>query len=48
MPGRVKEPLRQVSAEERAYLEQLSRASSAPAEAVMRAKLVLSVADGTN
>jgi len=46
MPGHPKAPLRQVHDEERAYLEQLSRASSAPAEAVMRAKVLLAVAAG--
>jgi hypothetical protein len=40
-PAQPKNPLRALSDEERAYLERLSRASSAPAEAVMRAKLLL-------
>ena len=48
MPALPKAPLRQVSDEERAFLEQLSRASSAPAEAVLRAKLLLSVAGGAS
>lgn len=46
MPAHPKAPLRQVNDEERAYLEQLSRASSGPAEAVMRAKVLLAVAAG--
>ena len=46
MPAHPKECLRGMSDEERADVEQLSRASSAPANAVMRAKLVLSVAAG--
>lgn len=46
MPAHRQTPLRQVSDEERGYLEQLSRASSAPAEAVMRAKILLGVATG--
>ena len=46
MPAHPKAPMRSVSDEERAYLEQLSRASSAPAEAVMRAQVLLAVAAG--
>ena len=46
MPAHPKAPLRQVSDEERAYLEQMSRASSAPAEAVMRAKMLLNIVGG--
>jgi transposase len=46
MPAHAKAPLRAVSDEERAYLEQMSRAGSAPAEAVVRAKLLLAVAAG--
>ena len=46
MPAQPKNPLRVLSDEERAYLEQLSRASSAPVEAVMRAKLLLAVVGG--
>lgn len=46
MPAHPQTPLRAVSDEERVYLEQMSRASSAPAEAVMRAKLLLAVAGG--
>jgi transposase len=46
MPAQAKHPLRQLSDEERAYLERVSRASSAPAEAVTRAKLLQAVAGG--
>src|SRR5512135_3593312 len=46
MQAHAKHPLRQLSDEERTYLERVSRASSAPAEAVTRAKLLLAVADG--
>src|SRR3972149_2505528 len=46
MPAYPKTPLRSMSAEEQAYLEPMSRASSAPAEAVMRAKMLLAVAAG--
>jgi transposase len=46
MPAQSKNPLRPLSDDERVYLERMSRASSAPAEAVMRAKLLLAVAEG--
>ncbi len=46
MSAHPKEPLRTLSNEERAALEQVSRASSAPASAVLRAKLLLAVASG--
>jgi transposase len=46
MPAHAKAPLRAVSDEERGYLEQMSRASSAPAEAVIRAQMLLAVAAG--
>jgi transposase len=46
MSAQPKEPLRKLRDEERAYLEQMRRASSAPASAVTRAKLLLSVAAG--
>jgi transposase len=48
MPAHAKAPMRAVSDEERGYLEQLSRASSAPAEAVIRAKLLLNVMGGAD
>jgi transposase len=41
-----KEPLRALTDEERDYLEQMSRASSAPAGQVVRARLLLQVAGG--
>ena len=40
------DPLRALTVEERADLEQISRARSAPAESVIRAKLLLAVAAG--
>lgn len=43
-----KHPLRALSPEEHHDLESISRARSAPAEAVIRAKMVLSVASGMN
>jgi transposase len=46
MGRRVKEPLRALTEEERGYLEQMSRASSAPAVQVVRAKLLLHVGAG--
>jgi len=46
MTRRQKDPLRPLTAQERAALEQLSRASSEPASHVVRAKLVLAVAAG--
>ena len=46
MPAQPKNPLRPLRDDERMYLERMSRASSAPAEAVMRAKILLSVATG--
>lgn len=46
MTAHPKAPLRALKEEERAYLEQVSRASSAPASTVLRAKMLLSVAAG--
>jgi hypothetical protein len=46
MPAQPKNPLRPLSDDERAYLERMSRASSAPAGAVLRAKLLLAVVGG--
>ncbi len=43
-----KDPLRALTEEERIDLESLSRARTAPAEVVIRAKLVLAVAQGLN
>jgi transposase len=43
-----KDPLRPLTGEERNDLESISRARSAPAEAVMRAKILLAVASGMN
>ncbi len=46
MGRRAKEPVRAMTDDERKYLEQMSRASSAPAVQVTRAKLLLHVAAG--
>ncbi len=46
MGRRAKEALQAMTDNERKYLEQMSRASSAPAVQVMRAKLLLHVAAG--
>lgn len=46
MPHRQKEPLRPLSADERAQLAHLSRSHSAPAGHLARAKALLAVADG--
>ena len=46
MTRRQKDPLRPLASEERAALEQLSRAQSEPASQVARARLVLAVAAG--
>lgn len=46
MTRRLKDPLRPLTAEERATLTQLSRAQSAPAVQVTRARLLLAVAEG--
>jgi len=46
MSRRKKDPLRALTDAERSYLEQLSRAQSAPLSQVIRAKLLLAVADG--
>ena len=46
MSRRQKDPLRALTETERSYLEQLSRAQSAPTAQVLRAKLLLAVADG--
>jgi hypothetical protein len=48
MTRRQKDPLRSLTEAERAKLERLSRAQSAPVEQVVRAKLLLAVADGMN
>ena len=48
MTRRQKDPLRVLSADERTYLEQLSRAHSAPAAQVSRARMLLAVANGTS
>jgi transposase len=46
MSRRQKDPLRALAAEERAALEELSRAQNEPASHVVRARLVLAVAGG--
>lgn len=46
MTRRRKAPLRELTPEEKSDLESISRARSAPAEAVMRAKILLAVASG--
>ncbi len=46
MTRRQKDPLRPLAADERALLEQISRARSEPVSHVERAKLLLAVADG--
>ncbi len=46
MSRRQKDPLRAVTAEERSFLERLSRSQSQPAAHVARAKALLMVADG--
>jgi hypothetical protein len=48
MSRRPKTPLRELTGEERSELEKLSRASSASAAWVIRAKQLLAVADGAN
>jgi hypothetical protein len=48
MSRRQKTPLRELTVEERSELERFSRASSAPAAWVIRAKLLLAVAEGAN
>jgi hypothetical protein len=48
MSGRQEAPLRELTVEERRALEKLSRASSAPAAWVIRAKRLLAVAAGAN
>jgi transposase len=48
MSRRKKDPLRALSAEERAELERLSRSSREPAEVVAHAKAVLAVANGAS
>lgn len=47
MTRRQKDPLRPLTEEERALLEQISRAQSEPASHVARARALLSVADGS-
>jgi len=46
MTRRQKDPLRPFEEGERSYLEQVSRARSAPVEEVIRARILLAVADG--
>ena len=48
MTRHLKDPLRSLTETERAALETLSRSTSTPAAQVMRAKLLLGVADGLN
>jgi hypothetical protein len=48
MSRRQKAPLRELTSEERSELEKLSRASSAPAAWVIRARVLLAVASGAN
>ena len=48
MTRRPKDPLRRLTETERAVLETLRRSTSTPAAQVMRAKLLLAVADGLN
>ncbi len=48
MTRRQKDPLRPLTAQERATLEQLTRAQSEPASHVARAAMVLAVASGTS
>jgi transposase len=48
MGRRPKDPLRSLTVEEQADLASISRARSAPAEAVTRAKILLAVAQGMN
>jgi len=46
MTRRRKDPMRHITAQERAWLERISRAASEPASHVARAKALLAVADG--
>ena len=48
MTRRQKDPLRPLTADERQWLERISRSQSDPASHVLRAKLVLAVADGAS
>jgi transposase len=48
MTRHLKDPLRSLTETEREALETLSRSTSTPAAQVMRAKMVLAVADGLN
>lgn len=48
MTRRLKDPLRKLTETERERLETVSRSTSAPAEQVIRAKMVLAVANGLN
>ena len=48
MGRRPKDPLRPLTLDEQSDLESISRARSAPAEAVIRAKILLAVAGGMN
>ncbi len=46
MARKRKDPLRELTEDERQYLERVSRSGSAPASHVARAKVILAVADG--
>jgi len=46
MTGKKSDPLRELTEEERAWLERISRSQSEPASHVIRAKQILAVADG--
>ncbi len=48
MTRRKKDPLREVSTEEREWLSRISRSASEPASHVARAKQILAVADGAS
>jgi transposase len=48
MTRRQKDPLRQLTAEERQWLERISRSQSDPVSHVLRTKLLLAVADGAS
>ena len=48
MTRRLKDPLRSLTGAERHELETLSRCVSAPSAQVLRAKVLLAVADGMN
>jgi len=46
MTRKQKDPLREITGEERRWLKRMSRSSSEPASHVARAKAILSVAEG--